>query len=70
MTITVQEQLLKDIIEQTRTIKDLSFIAEKGDAELNYAAFRIRVQTNQIVQKLRSAVNTAKREEGQECTPA
>ena len=51
MTITVQEQLLKEIIEQTRTIKDLSFIAEKGDAELNYAAFRIRVQTNQIVQE-------------------
>lgn len=49
MTITTQEQMLEEVIKKMQLIRDLTFIAEKGEDEMRYATFRIRVQSRQIV---------------------
>lgn len=55
MTITTQEQMLEEVIKKMQLIRDLSFIAEKGEDELRYATFRIRVQSRQIVDLVEKA---------------
>jgi hypothetical protein len=55
MTITTQEQMLEEVIKKMQLIRDLSFIAEKGEDEMRYATFRIRVQSRQIVDLLEKA---------------
>jgi hypothetical protein len=64
MTITTQEQMLEEVIKKMQLIRDLTFIAEKGEDEMRYATFRIRVQSRQIIDTLEKVKQTSNNVQG------